>query len=101
MRTSVDDSVDIIQVRQALQYTHCHASDDRDLNGANLFIYTVERSAVHVFHAYANVGIGEIRAVAVDDVPGVAFVHDLQLAHDLFAHTRLGIYEHDLGLGVN
>lgn len=93
----MNNSVDIIQVRQPLQYTHGHASDDWNWNGADLFIYTIERSAVHVFHAYADVRVGEIRAITLDDVPRTAFMHDLKFAHDLFADTWFGIYEHDLG----
>lgn len=88
--------MDIVQVRQPLQNTHSHASDDLDLNRTHLFIYAIKGSAIHVFHAYTNVWIGEIRAIALDDVTGIAFVHDLEFAHDLFADTWLGIYEYNL-----
>lgn len=51
---------------------------------------------VHVFHAYADIRIGEVRAVTFDDVTRVAFVHDLELADDLFSDGWFGVYKDDL-----
>ena len=95
-RTTVDDTVDVVQIREALEHGESDLGDHLDVDGADLFVYAVERALVHELHADADVGVGEERAVEGDDVLGVAVVHDLQLAQDLLPHGRLSVNEHNL-----
>jgi len=59
----MDDTVNIIKVCQALQYSQCHMADHIDVNGAYLFVDPIQGSFVHKLHAYADVGIGKKCAV--------------------------------------
>ena len=59
----MDDAVDIIKICQAFQHSQSDLANDVDVDGANLLVDTVKRSLVHVFHADADVGIGEEGAI--------------------------------------
>lgn len=92
----MDDSMNIIEISESFQNTHSYSGNDLDGNRAHFFVDGLEGATVHVFHADADVRIGEVRTITFDDVAGVALVHDLELTSDLFANTGLGIYQHDL-----
>lgn len=84
--TSVNDPMNIVQVRQPLQHSQGDFPHDINVDGSNLLVNPVQRSLIHKFHANANVGVRDERAVERNDVRRVAVVHDLQLPQDLFPH---------------
>jgi len=61
--TTMDDTVNIIKICQALQYRQCHMADHIDINCAYLLVDSVQRPFVHKLHADANIGIGKKRAI--------------------------------------
>jgi len=75
--TSVNDPMNIVQVRQPLQHGQCDLPYDIDVNGTNLLVNPVQRSLIHELHADADIGIRDERAVERDDVRRITVVHDL------------------------
>jgi hypothetical protein len=75
--TAMDDAMDIIEICQAFEHSQGDLADDVDIDGANLFVDTVEGALVHGLHADADVGVGDESAVEGDDILAVAVVHDV------------------------
>ena len=50
----MNDTMDIIEIRQALQDGECNVANDIYIDWANLLVDTVERAFVHEFHADAD-----------------------------------------------
>ena len=94
--TSVDDPVDIVQIRQSFQDSVRYLTHNIDINGSDLLVDTVKGALVHELHTYADVGVGDERAIEGDDVARMAVMHDLQLTEDLFPHGRLRVNQHNL-----
>jgi hypothetical protein len=61
--TSVNYSMHIVQIRQALKNRQSNYADDLDLDWSDLPVDAVERPLVHVFHANADVGLCNESAV--------------------------------------
>jgi hypothetical protein len=61
--TTMDNTVNIVEISQTLQYSERHVANNVNVNGAYLLIYPVQRAFVHEFHADADVGVGEKRAI--------------------------------------
>lgn len=101
VHTAMDDAMYIVEVRQTLQHGQCNVPNDFDINGPDFLVDAVERPLVHVFHAYADIWVGQERAIKGDDIRGVTVVHDVQLAQDLFAHGWFGVNEDDLRQDVS
>lgn len=83
--------MDIVEIRQPFKHSDRDLAHDLNVNRAMLLVDPVQRALVHVLHANVNVGVGNKRAVKGDDVFGMAVVHDLQLAENLFANGWLRI----------
>ena len=67
-RTTVDDTVDIVQVGEALKDSERYLPNDIDINGSDLLVDTVEGALIHELHADADVRVGDEGAVERDDV---------------------------------
>jgi len=59
--------MDIVEVGKAFQDTHSHSGNDFDLDRTYFFVDGFKGTAVHELHADADVGIGEVGAVALYD----------------------------------
>lgn len=53
----MDDTVNIIKIRQTFQNCYRHNGNDVDVDSTYLLVYPVQRPFVHEFHADADVGI--------------------------------------------
>ena len=61
--TAVNDTMDIVEVCQAFQYSQRHMADHINIDGTYLLVDPVQRALVHELHADANIGIGKKRAI--------------------------------------
>ena len=73
----MDDTMDIIEIRQTLKDSQSNLADNLDINCANLLVNAIQRTFVHEFHTDADVGIGKKGAPKRDDVFRVAVVHNV------------------------
>lgn len=95
----MNNAMDIIEICQTFQHRQCDLPDDVDVDRPNLLVDPIERAFVHILHTNTDVGIGEEGAVERDDVLGMAVVHDLKLAQNLFPYRRFCIDQNDLAKG--
>ena len=75
--TSMDDTMDIIEICQTFKDSQSDLSDNIDINWANLLVDAIQRTFIHEFHTDANIGIGKKGAPKRDDVFRVTVVHDV------------------------
>ena len=73
----MDDTMDIIEIRQTFKDSQSNLADNLDINCANLLVNAIQRTFVHEFHTDADVGIGKKGAPKRDDVFRVAVVHNV------------------------
>lgn len=57
--TTVNNTVDIIQICQTLEHRQRDFTDDFDVDGSDFLVDSVERAFVHVFHADADVRVSK------------------------------------------
>ena len=96
-RTPVNDSVNVVEIRQAFQHGQGNLGNDGNVDSSHLFVYPVKRTSIHVLDAYANVGFRQKGPIRRDDVRRVALVEDLEFSNDLLADGWFGVYKDDLG----
>ena len=77
LRTTMNNPMHIIQIRQALEHRQRDLAHNINLNRANLLVYPVQRALVHELHADADVGVRYERAVERDDALRFTVVHNL------------------------
>ena len=63
LHTTVDDSMHIVEIRQAFQYSQRNFPHHLHVDGTYLLVNTIERTLVHALHADTDVGIGEEGAI--------------------------------------
>ena len=59
----MDNAMHVVEISQSFKHSNGDLPHDLDVNGADFLVYPVERALVHEFHADADIGLGEIRAV--------------------------------------
>ena len=96
VRTSMQDSVMIVEICQTLQHSMSDKANGTNVHGSNLLVDGVERASVHVFHADADPRLDNVTSVKVDDVRRNAIVHDAELALDLLANFLFHFQKDDL-----
>ena len=94
--TSVNDPMNIVQVRQPLQHSQGDLPHNVNVDGSNPPTNPVQRSLIHKLHADVNVGIRVERAAERNGVRGIVVLHDLQFSQDLLPHRRFCVDQHDL-----
>ena len=77
VRTTMDDTVSVVEVSESFEHGMCDLGDNLDINGAYLLINPIEGTLVHKLHTNADVRIRQKRAVERNDISRVTVVHDL------------------------
>ena len=88
--------MNVIQVSESLQHCQRYFAHNIDINGPDLLVDSIQRALVHEFHTNADIGVGYECAVEGDDIVGVAVMHDLEFAEDLFPHGGLSVDQDNL-----
>src|SRR6266550_6695083 len=57
--TSVDDSMNVVKVRQAFEHSERNSRYNVDFYCTNLLVNSIERALVHIFHANTDIWIRE------------------------------------------
>jgi hypothetical protein len=61
--TTVNDAMDVVQICQAFQDCQCNLPYDVDVDSPNFLVDAIQGPLVREFHADADIGIGEKRAI--------------------------------------
>ena len=75
--TSMDNSVNIIEIHQSFQYRMSHHADDINVNRSNAFVDHIKGAFIHKLHADTDIRFGEERTKTRYDVLRVTVMHDL------------------------
>lgn len=86
----------IIQVDETQEDGLGDLADDANVDSACAAVDVVQRPEVHKLHHNANVRLLREAAIVLHNLGRPAIVHNLQLAHDLLANSRLGVDENEL-----
>src|SRR6266850_3419354 len=92
----MNDTVNVIEIRESFKHGVCNLGNDLDVDGADAFVYPIKGTLIHKLHADTNVRIRQEGTVERNDVSRVTVVHDVKLAQDLLTNGRLRIDENDL-----
>lgn len=92
----MNDTVNVIEIRESFKHGVCNLGDDLDVDGADAFIDPIKGTLIHKLHADTDVRIRQKGTVERNDVSRVTVVHDVKLAQDLLTNGRLRIDENDL-----
>ena len=58
VHTTMNDTVDVIEVSESLETSMCHLGNYFDIDGAYLFVNPIKGTLVHELHTDAYVRIG-------------------------------------------
>ena len=75
--TTMNNSMNIIKIRKALEYSQSNFPYDVDVYRSNLLVNAIEGTLIHEFHADTDIWIGDESAIERDDILRITVMHDL------------------------